>query len=712
MRFSVLLLAFTITSAFVVTQPSRRIPCISLIRTPQDPPLLFGQKQLPPDWFPLIGRNTDSTGEYTKALSKQSDVTARAEKLRDDARRAREEAKQMDARLTMEKISRVEAEIKRMKERQNDPKRDDLITELQGQLARLQGRLYNKTVPVPVLEKKRSSVHEPQQYQTKLDDTDEERQPQVNLSVWTVPFCPKAFETTLSFVEMSSPFARRTLAEQCEFALGNDNNVTALALRYDQMNRLDYSYSHRPVPIFSDEAVAQRKQKIDSQEIAYWRTWLSARNMSDEMVKDQTSFARLLLEYEYYSAFPGGPLKRDIQKGSLDTPLDDHRSGGSLGNVGISFRTVFNATRLFNMSSVDHLITSSYPRCMFEGEGDVSEQQMRLFVDRILPHVPFQATSRPRKVRGGYVISGSCTANHGNELIDSIDTAIAGLPSLEGQLTVLYRDDPFHIFDEKCADALLDFKFSFDDGFDMSQDLLLYITHTDLYREQNLIDLAVVTATAFPALWYWGSDLNPAIGERGDTMVLLLIVSYFGMSAVHELGHWAAALVHRVNISAPTVVPFFQNGVTNLVTRLKSLPKDRNAMLDVSLAGPLLGMLASVAAIAVGAHLTLGSDVSALPRVPVLLLEQSTLGIAIVDHFMHGALTLPGGAEMEELAKLQVPLHPLAIAGFASLMANALSLLPIGSKYSWKLVDLEMDTYLNMPTSYMPLQLQMGVALH
>lgn len=60
-----------------------------------------------------------------------------------------------------------------------------------------------------------------------------------------------------------------------------------------------------------------------------------------------------------------------------------------------------------------------------------------------------------------------------------------------------------------------------------------------------------------------------------------------------------------------------------------------------------------------------------LPSVPVEILRSSALGGSIIDFLLGGVLNSPYGS--------LVNLHPLAIAGFAGMVTNALSLVPIGN---------------------------------
>lgn len=101
-------------------------------------------------------------------------------------------------------------------------------------------------------------------------------------------------------------------------------------------------------------------------------------------------------------------------------------------------------------------------------------------------------------------------------------------------------------------------------------------------------------------------------------------------------------------------------------------------MFDIAMAGPLLGMLASLAALVVGSQLSVADDATYFPALPMEFFRQSTLGGTIIDTIVKGSLYLPPGAPANELL---VYLHPVAVAGFAGLFVNALAFLPIGSKY-------------------------------
>lgn len=132
-----------------------------------------------------------------------------------------------------------------------------------------------------------------------------------------------------------------------------------------------------------------------------------------------------------------------------------------------------------------------------------------------------------------------------------------------------------------------------------------------------------------------------------------------------------------MKISVPTLVPSLVTGTTSTVTTFKETPKNKEAIFDFAVAGPLTGILASVAALIIGSQMTLISDPSTLPGLPLEILRQSTLGGGIIDGIIQGSLYVPDGAPMSGIT---IMLHPLAIAGYIGLVVNALALLPVGSK--------------------------------
>ena len=125
------------------------------------------------------------------------------------------------------------------------------------------------------------------------------------------------------------------------------------------------------------------------------------------------------------------------------------------------------------------------------------------------------------------------------------------------------------------------------------------------------------------------------------------------------------------------MVPSVSLGITGAITPIKSPPKNVKSLFDFAIAGPVLGLITSMTLLYVGLEMTAFADAVALeqcPSVPISLIRSSTLVSGIIEYLLgDGLLNSP-----DPTISL-IKLHPYAIAGFAGLVTNALSLLPIGN---------------------------------
>lgn len=146
--------------------------------------------------------------------------------------------------------------------------------------------------------------------------------------------------------------------------------------------------------------------------------------------------------------------------------------------------------------------------------------------------------------------------------------------------------------------------------------------------------------------------------------------------------HIIAANNNDLNITIPTLVPSLGTGLTGGITSLQNPPKDKQALFDFAIAGPLAGMGVSFSLLVLGMILSSNMDAAAfaeLPALPLNLLRQSSLVGGTIDAMSPGLLTVPDAAlGTKALSEMNIPLHPLTIAGYFGMMINAANLLPCG----------------------------------
>jgi membrane-associated protease RseP (regulator of RpoE activity) len=145
------------------------------------------------------------------------------------------------------------------------------------------------------------------------------------------------------------------------------------------------------------------------------------------------------------------------------------------------------------------------------------------------------------------------------------------------------------------------------------------------------------------------------------TGALLLIL------VAHELGHFIAARIHKVDASLPYFLPLpllSPFGTMGAVIRMRGTIPTRAALLDIGASGPLAGLVFAIPLYFWGAahsHLVaMGS-----PEAGVELGE--SLALRLLDHL--AMPNVPNGFELE--------LSPVAFAAWAGMLVTMINLLPV-----------------------------------
>jgi membrane-associated protease RseP (regulator of RpoE activity) len=145
-------------------------------------------------------------------------------------------------------------------------------------------------------------------------------------------------------------------------------------------------------------------------------------------------------------------------------------------------------------------------------------------------------------------------------------------------------------------------------------------------------------------------------------------VTLVAILGTHEFGHYFTARAYGASVSLPYFIPapppLFLFGTLGAVIRMRSPARDRNALFDIAVAGPLAGLVVAVPA------LWLGLTWSHLGQVPDG--GGVTFGDSLLMHFMNYLIfgNVPPG--------MDVIVHPVALAGWVGLFVTALNLFPVG----------------------------------
>ena len=136
----------------------------------------------------------------------------------------------------------------------------------------------------------------------------------------------------------------------------------------------------------------------------------------------------------------------------------------------------------------------------------------------------------------------------------------------------------------------------------------------------------------------------------------------------HELGHYFAARYHKVPVTLPYFIPLpFISliGTLGAFIRLKAPVKNKRALLDVGIAGPLAGLVFAVPILLIGLAT---SDVQ--QTTTPALLEGNSILYALSKIVIFGRMLPSGGQD--------VFLNQMAWAGWVGLLVTGLNLMPVG----------------------------------
>lgn len=155
--------------------------------------------------------------------------------------------------------------------------------------------------------------------------------------------------------------------------------------------------------------------------------------------------------------------------------------------------------------------------------------------------------------------------------------------------------------------------------------------------------------------------------RRAVTDGLIFASSLLGILLAHEMGHYVVARLHGFELSPPLFIPmpigFF--GTLGAVIRLRSLPRSRQALLEMGAAGPLSG-----AVVAFGLMWVFLPDMRSIPPA-----APGEVRVYLNDPLV---AKLIGLARTGEVPALEAVWHPAAWAGWVGCLVTGLNLLPIG----------------------------------
>jgi Zn-dependent protease len=189
-----------------------------------------------------------------------------------------------------------------------------------------------------------------------------------------------------------------------------------------------------------------------------------------------------------------------------------------------------------------------------------------------------------------------------------------------------------------------------------------------------LLGLTFLTTTWAGAM-HQGVNLLEEPGRF--TVGLPYSIGLLSILGIHELGHYFTALYHGLRVTPPYFIPVpFALGTFGAFIQMRSPTRNRRALFDVAVAGPLAGLVVAIPALMLGLQTSeiIPNNAADAGAVPLrLCLRGTSVGSSMLFAFV-SKLALGPELQYGDLIRLS----PLAFAGWLGLLVTALNLLPIG----------------------------------
>ena len=173
-----------------------------------------------------------------------------------------------------------------------------------------------------------------------------------------------------------------------------------------------------------------------------------------------------------------------------------------------------------------------------------------------------------------------------------------------------------------------------------------------------LLAIATIFTTMFVGARMFGVDLanNPSQFTQGLPFTLAIMT----VLGSHEMGHYIAARMHGMHTSLPYFIPFPTIiGTMGAIIKHRGPIPSRKALFDVGVAGPLIGLAASIFVTIIGLNL------------PAVAPSQDMMMMELQNPPLFEMLVNLVGSVGEFI-------HPVAFAGWVGMLVTLLNLLPSG----------------------------------
>jgi membrane-associated protease RseP (regulator of RpoE activity) len=183
--------------------------------------------------------------------------------------------------------------------------------------------------------------------------------------------------------------------------------------------------------------------------------------------------------------------------------------------------------------------------------------------------------------------------------------------------------------------------------------------HATKWRTNLVLFVTTVASVFATGVYTQGSTWRGA--QFAGTLLVILVA--------HELGHYVAARIHKVDASLPFFIPLpilSPFGTMGAVIRMRGVIPTRRALLDIGASGPIAGLVFALPLYMWGAH---HSEIVAIASDGDSVQLGESILLRVMDHFFAPATT-PGVTDLS--------LSPIAFGAWGGMFVTMINLLPVG----------------------------------
>ncbi len=232
----------------------------------------------------------------------------------------------------------------------------------------------------------------------------------------------------------------------------------------------------------------------------------------------------------------------------------------------------------------------------------------------------------------------------------------------EGNFTIS-EDDALNYIEEKADSINLNVSFKkTEDGVSLA-----FFPKPEKRESKKWINVLLLMLTFLTTLMAgtYQQGVNPLVPITNLLMGLPFSISIMLILGSHELGHYITARRNNVDATLPYFIPApHMLGTFGAVIKMKSPIRDKNSLVEIGAAGPIVGFIFSTIIILIGLSLSKVVDVS------------GNQGMILGDSILIKLLTKLYFPDLSE--GKDILLNPVAFAGWIGYFITALNLLPVG----------------------------------